>query len=115
MLRRTLSALTALLVFACGAAAQVSQQANAGSAKTLQVTTASAAARAEFWTGLDDWQNFGWGTAQGHFERALALDSTFGLARVFIAEAAVTRGFPLDTRALERGVLDATRASTTEG
>lgn len=109
------SAVIALFVLASSAGAQVSQQANAAPGATLEVTTASAAAKAEFWTGLDDWQNFGWTAAQGHFEKAFALDSSFGLARVFAANAAVMRGAALDARALDRGVVDAARASTAEG
>ncbi|HZI40828.1 MAG TPA: hypothetical protein VFD67_03975 [Gemmatimonadaceae bacterium] len=105
----------ALVAVALAANAQVSQQANPAAATTLQLTSASAAAKAEFWTALDDWQNFSWPNAQHRFEHALALDSSFGLARVFAANAAAMRGLPLDTVALQRGVMDAARASTAEG
>jgi len=114
-IRTTLSAVAVTVAVASSANGQVSQQANGTTAAMLQVTTNSAAAKAEFWSGLDDWQNFGWTTAQRHFERALALDSSFGLARVFIANAALMRGYHLDASALDRGVLDAAHASTAEG
>lgn len=113
--RTTFSAVIGSLMVAASANAQVSQQANTTGVTRLDVTTTSPAAKSEFWNGLDDWQNFRWTVAQHHFERALGLDSAFGLARVFIANAALMRGNPLDERALDRGLLDATHASTAEG
>jgi tetratricopeptide (TPR) repeat protein len=103
-----------LLLEAQAATAQVSQQANRTRLETLQLTTGSDGAKAEFWTGLDAWQNFGYTEAQRHFERALALDSSFGLARAFIAEAAVQRGFPLRSNEMDRAVADATHGSIAE-
>ena len=105
---------TCLLLQGLAATAQVSQQSNPARVETLQLTTASNLARGEFWTGLDDWQNFGYTDAQHHFERALAFDSSFALARVFTVEAAVLRGFPFQSVDMDRGVADATHASTGE-
>ncbi len=114
-MRSTYLTAIALVGFAATAGAQVNQQAKPASASRLELTSKSAAARAEVWSGLDDWQNFGWIDAQHHFDHALALDSSFGLARAFAVNAAVMLGRQLDTAALDRAVVDAARASTAEG
>ncbi len=93
---------------------QVTQQ-SSSSATTLQLSTASSAAKAEFWTGVEDWQNFAHASSQRHFERATSLDPSFGLARVFGAGAFSALGVPIPTAEMERGVADASRASTAEG
>ena len=103
-----------LLLHCVAAAAQVSEPANSARTGTFHLSTAFSTAEAEFRAGLDAWQNFGYTEAQHHFERALALDSSFALARVFIAEAAVQRGFPLRSADIDRGVAEAAHATTEE-
>src|SRR5690242_13539441 len=91
---------------------QVTQQSSSGATTTLHISTASSAAQAEFWTGVDDWQNFAHASSQKHFERAVALDPSFGLARVFGAGSFSGLGVPVPIAEMERGVADAARAST---
>lgn len=105
----------AVLAVAVPAASQVTQQSSSASAGTLQLSSSSAAARAEFWAGFDAWQNFAHTIGQRHFERAVSLDPAFGLARVFGGGAASVRGEPLPTADIDQGVADAARASTAEG
>lgn len=81
----------------------------------LELSSTSEPAKSEFWLGLDDWQNFTYSLAQKHFERALALDPNFGLARAFAAAAPAINGQPVVTAELDRGIVDAARASTAEG
>lgn len=114
-MRSTNLSVIALVGFALSAEAQVNQQAKPAAPLKLEVTSKSAAARAEFWSGLDEWQSYSWEDAQHHFDRALALDSSFGLARAFKVNAAVMLGRPLDSAALDRAVAEAARASTAEG
>jgi len=104
----------AFVTVAQTATSQVTQQSTA-SRGILELSSASSAAKAEFWLGVDDWQSFSYTSAQRHFDRAIALDPALGLARVFSAEAAALLGQPSRSADMERGVADATRASTAEG
>jgi tetratricopeptide (TPR) repeat protein len=95
--------------------AQAAQQQGTALATRLELSSASAAAKAEFWSGLDDWQNVAWSSAEKKFRHAVALDEGFGLARVFAYGAQ-----PLPTQAnfeseRDRGAADAARQSTAEG
>ena len=81
----------------------------------MELSSASDAAKTEFWLGLDDWQNFSYLSAQKHFDRAVSLDPSFGLARAFAAAAPAINGAPVRTAELDRGIADAARASTAEG
>src|SRR3954453_11037970 len=88
------------------------QQGTVGAGK-LALTTNSAAAKAEFWAALEDWQSSSYTSAQQRFRRAVALDDKFALARVFATgEYAVTRE-ELQDRDL--GVAEAARQSAEEG
>src|SRR5690242_8653203 len=61
------------------------QQAGDVASGPLDPTSGSAAAKAEFWAGIDDWQNFAPASAVKHFRRAVAFDPQFGLARAMAA------------------------------
>lgn len=97
------------------AAGQMTQPNTPVPGAKLELSSASAPAKSEFWLGLDDWQNFTYSSAQKHFERAVSLDPNFGLARAFAAAAPAINGAPVATPELDRGVVDAARASTAEG
>src|ERR1700694_4412784 len=81
------------LTIAQTATSQVTQQ-STPSRGTLELSSPSSAAKAEFWLGVDEWQNFSYTTAQQHFDRAISWDPTRGLARVFTGEAAALLGQP---------------------
>ena len=83
-------------------------------AQRLRITTKSEAAGHHFWAGLSDTRNWFLSRATGHFDEALALDSTLGLARVVRAFAAP--GLTTDQRNAEaqRGIAAMTAASTGE-
>jgi tetratricopeptide (TPR) repeat protein len=116
MLTRTLALGCAVLLGIAGSTQGQATQPNApASGAKLELSSASDAAKAEFWLGLDDWQNFTYSRAQKHFERAVSLDPNFGLARVFAAAAPAINGAPVATAELDRGIVDAARASTAEG
>ena len=98
-----------------GAPAQGAQQQGGASSARLDPTTSSAAAKDEFWAGLDAWQNQGYSTGERHWRRAIALDSNFGLAHVFAGAIAASRIEDLPWGELDRGVALSARASTVEG
>src|SRR5690349_3934433 len=81
----------------------------------LVPTTRSGAAKAEFWAGIDDWQNFAFASAVKHFRKATALDPRFGLARVLAAGVDPQSVEEYQANDMQRGVADAARASTAEG
>jgi tetratricopeptide (TPR) repeat protein len=97
------------------ALAQGAQQQGGVSSPRLEPTTSSAAAKSEFTTGFDDWQNGSFTTAEKHFRRAIALDSSFGLAYVFAGAIPARSVEALRSGELDRGVALAARASTAEG
>jgi tetratricopeptide (TPR) repeat protein len=97
------------------AAGQMTQPNTPAPGAKLELSSASDAAKSEFWLGLDDHQNFTYTSGRKHFERAVALDPNFGLARVFAAAPSVGDGSPAAIAELDRGVADAARASTAEG
>jgi tetratricopeptide (TPR) repeat protein len=115
--RRTTVLLIAALVATPppSALAQGAQQQGTASSARLEPTTSSAAANAEFSSGLDDWQNQSSTTAEKHFRRAIALDSSFGLAYVFAGAIPPRSIEALQSSELDRGVALAARASTAEG
>jgi len=89
------------------------QQQGSAAAGKLALTTNSAAAKAEFWAGLEDWQSGTYTSGQQHFRRAAALDGGFALARVFATgEYALSQQQLVDR---DRGVTDAVNQSTEEG
>jgi tetratricopeptide (TPR) repeat protein len=114
MLTRTLALGCAVLLGIAGSTQGQAPQPPAAGAK-LELSSASEAAKAEFWAGLEDWQNFTFSSAQKHFERAASLDPNFGLARAFAAAAPAINGLPVATAEFDRGMVDAARASTAEG
>jgi tetratricopeptide (TPR) repeat protein len=116
MLARTLTLGCAVLLgIAQSTQGQAPQPNNPPPGAKLELSSASDAAKAEFWLGLDDWQNFTFSSAQKHFERAASLDPNFGLARAFAAAAPAINGLPVATAEFDRGLADAARASTAEG
>ncbi|MFL5613028.1 MAG: hypothetical protein ACJ796_05140 [Gemmatimonadaceae bacterium] len=89
------------------------QQQGSAAAGRLALTTSSAAAKAEFWAGLEDWQSATYTSGLNHFRRAAALDDRFALARVYATgEYAVTQQQLIDR---DLAVADAARQSTEEG
>lgn len=116
MLTRTLALGCAVLLGIAGSThGQGMQQSTPAPGAKLELSSASGAAKAEFWLGLDDWQNFSYSSAQKHFEHASSLDPSFGLARAFAAAAPAINGAPVATAELDRGIADAARTSTAEG
>lgn len=115
--RRTAVLLLAALVATppASARAQGAQQQGDVLFGRLDPSTTSAAAKAEFTAGLDDWQNQSATTAEKHFRRAIALDSSFGLAHVFAGGIPARSVEALRAGELDRGVALAARASTPEG
>src|SRR5690242_12064202 len=113
---RTLAVLIVLTSAALAyhpARGQSPQQQGTAAAGRLALSTSSAAAKMEFWTGLEDWQSFSFSSAERHFRRALALDDRFALARLFATgEYAITRQEAADR---DRGVAEAARQSPEEG
>lgn len=116
MFTRTLALGCAVLLGISGSTqGQESNRAAPAGAK-LELSSASEVAKSEFWLGLDDWQNFSYSSSQKHFDRAVALDPNFALARVFsIVTTASVNGVPIPAADLDRAVADAVRASTAEG
>ena len=115
--RRTVALLITALVVAplSSALAQGTQQQGDVVSGRLDPTTSSAAAKAEFTAGLDDWQNQSPTTAERHFRRAIALDSGFGLAHVFAGAIPARSVESFRSGELDHGVALAARASTPEG
>jgi hypothetical protein len=115
MLTRTLALGCAVLLGIAGSTqGQAPQPNNPPAGAKLELSSASDAAKAEFWLGLEDWQNFTFSSAQKHFERATSLDPSFGLARAFAAAAPAINGLPVATAEFDRGLADAARTSTGE-
>ena len=115
--RRTATLVIAALVFTIrgSAVAQGAQQQGSTSPTRLDPTTTSAAAKAEFLAALDEWQVGAFTTAEKRFHRAIALDSSFGLAYVFAGAIPPRSLESLRSSQLDRGVALAARASTAEG
>jgi tetratricopeptide (TPR) repeat protein len=115
--RRTAVLLVAALVatLPASALAQGAQQQGDVMSGRLDPTTSSAAAKAEFTAGLDDWQNQSPTTAETHFRRAIALDSGFGLAHVFAGAIPARTVEAFRSGELDHGVALAASASTAEG
>lgn len=95
--------------------AQGAQQQGDVMSGRLDPTTSSAAAKSEFMAGLDDWQNQSPTTAEKHFRRAIALDSSFGLAHVFAGAIPARTVEAFRSGELDHGIALAARASTAEG
>jgi tetratricopeptide (TPR) repeat protein len=115
--RCTAALLIAALVLAprASAPAQGAQQQGDVVSGRLDPTTSSAAAKAEFAAGLDEWQNQSGMSAEKHFRRAIALDSSFGLAHVFAGGIPARSIEAFRSGELDRGVALAARASAAEG
>lgn len=108
-----LAVLAAAAIAHLPARGQSPQQQGTVAAGRLALTTNSAAAKAEFWAGLEDWQSSAYTSAQQHFQRAAALDDRLALARIFATgEYAVTHQQMADR---ELSVAEAARQSTEEG
>src|SRR5205085_6778596 len=72
VVRLSLSLLLLLFVIAADRLeGQAAQQQGSASSTRLELSSASAAAKAEFWAGIDDWQNFAWSSAEKRFNRAV--------------------------------------------
>ena len=97
------------------ALAQSAQQQGGVLNTRLDPTSTSTLAKDEFRVGLDDWQNGSWTTAEQHFRRAIALDSNFGLARVFAGGITPRSAAALQSGDMDRGIALAARASAAEG
>jgi tetratricopeptide (TPR) repeat protein len=80
----------------------------------LELTTSSAEARTEFWAALDDFNNIFTARATTRLKKALELDPAFGLARVLYGGSGVGLARHEREQEMERGVVDAARASTSE-
>ena len=71
MLTRTLALGCAVLLgIAQSTQGQAPQPNTPAPGAKLELSSSSDLAKAEFWLGLDDWQNFTFSSAQKHFERA---------------------------------------------
>ena len=110
---RSARALAVLIVLASTAHGQNPQQQGSTVTGKLSLSTGSAAARAEFWQGLEDWQTSAYTSGQRHFRRAVALDERFALARLFATGELATSRQQLIER--EYALADAARQSTEEG
>ena len=88
---------------------QVRQQGTASG--TLVLSDPRAAAIDEYTIALDDYQNLAWTEGFAHAERAIRLDSSFGLARALYARY---RGGPNVSAEVARGAGDAVHNSTPE-
>lgn len=115
MLTRTLALGCAVLLGIAGSTQGQAPQPTPAPGAKLELSSASDAAKSEFWLGLEDWQNFTFSSAQKHFDRASSLDPSFGLARALAAAAPSFTGGQIVTAELDRGIADAVRASTSEG
>ena len=107
MLTRTLAlGCTVLLGIAGSTQGQVPQPNIPPAGAKLELSSASDAAKAEFWLGLEDWQNFTFSSAQKHFERATSLDRALvwrvRSPRLWVNGLVVTAEF-------DRGLADAAR------
>jgi len=110
VVRLSLSLLLLLFVIAADRLeGQAAQQQGSASSTRLELSSASAAAKAEFWAGIDDWQNFAWSSAEKRFNRAVALDESFGLARVFANGAPPLTSLSSTMAERDRGAADAAR------
>jgi tetratricopeptide (TPR) repeat protein len=80
----------------------------------LRVTTASEEAARHFWAGVGDARNIFFSRATTHFDRAIAIDSNLGLARVL--RATLAPGLTQDERTAEvdRGLATLTSGATAE-
>ena len=92
------------------AQAQVQQQ----SARRLELTTSSAEARTAFWAAIDASSNIFPLRAREFARKAASSDSTFALARAFIAATATDLTTAQRNAELDRAVSDAAHASTAE-
>jgi tetratricopeptide (TPR) repeat protein len=102
------------LVALPAALAAQDQEYEAPATVTLNVTSASPAALQSFQAGMWEWDNIDFGAAAGHFEEALAIDPSFGAARVMHAGAAP--GMTADERVeqIAVGMIDMARGTTVE-
>jgi predicted Zn-dependent protease len=117
MARRSLFLAVAALALPTLAApllAQVPAPAARAAGTTGPVITSSSPAKQAFTDGVEDAAYVFGGRAAQRFGQALALDSTFGLARVFHASFAPMLEQAQRDSAAARGVADAARGSTGE-
>jgi tetratricopeptide (TPR) repeat protein len=92
--------------------AQAPPPADASAAGRLSLSTKSAAAKEEFWRGMQDWQTGAYTGGARHFRRASDLDKDFALARLMSMGEYEARGHPAER---DKAVADAARQSTEEG
>lgn len=104
-----------LSMLGLGPALALAQQVTVESpaALRLRVTTASEEAGRHFWAGVADARNIFFSRAATHFDRAMELDSTLGLARV--VRAAFVPGLTTAERQAQIGRGLATMASASSG
>jgi len=81
---------------------------------SLKLSTANAAAAAEFRAGMSDYGNISFESAAAHFKAAMTADPNFGLARVlYVGTTGELKPDQVNTE-LARGVADAARGSNNE-
>ena len=83
-------------------------------ATTLNVTSASPAAVEHFRAGMWEWDNIDFAAAGEHFEAALAVDPSFGAARVYHAAAAPGMTSSERAEQIAVGMADMARGTTVE-
>src|SRR5262245_30407734 len=113
-MRRRVIVLTALLVPAMLAGARLSAQVvqqGATARGTLVIADPRATAITEYLAALDAYQAWSFTDGFVHAQRALALDSSFGLARALVSRY---RGGPTAEGERNRAAIDAARGSAVE-
>lgn len=114
MPRRSLVPSLVFLALPALTATLLAQGAPAAAGTTSPVLTSSSPAKQEFIDGVEDVAYLFNGRAAQRFDRALALDSTYGLARVFYASFAPQLDQAQRDSAAARGLADAAHGSAAE-
>ncbi|MGE5731022.1 MAG: hypothetical protein ACM37U_03715, partial [Gemmatimonas sp.] len=111
MYRSIAGSSSALLLAAGLLAGQVQQQGAATAGGRLSLADPRASAITEYLAALDAYQNWSWTEGFPHLQRALAMDSSFGLARALYARY---RGGPTASAEAARAARDAVHATAPE-
>jgi tetratricopeptide (TPR) repeat protein len=110
-----LGMLCVLLFLALPVAATAQDQTyESPTATALNVTSASRAALEHFQAGMWEWDNIDSYAAAGHFEAALAVDPSFGAARVMHAGTAAGMTSAQRVEQIAVGMMDMARGTTVE-
>ncbi len=107
-------AATALAVAFSPAIALAQQAFESPAAAKLEVTSTSEEASRHFWAGVHDADNIFFTRAATHFEKALELDATFGMARVLHARNAPGLSQADRIAKINKGIAELSEASTGE-